>query len=78
MIDETSIRRFLKRAGHSPLKAELVAIMRRFDLDGDAKLSFTEFAEALTPMQPDVIQNPFRFPTRITSESRGRSGLTTI
>ena len=34
--------------------------MRRFDLDGDAKLSFTEFTEALTPIQPDVIQNPFR------------------
>ena len=54
-----------------------MAIMRRFDLDGDAKLSFTEFAEALTPMQPDVIQNPFRFTTR-GSENRGRSGLTTI
>ena len=29
--------------------------MRRFDLDGDAKLSFTEFTEALTPIQPDVV-----------------------
>lgn len=29
--------------------------MRRFDLDGDAKLSFVEFAEALSPMQPDII-----------------------
>ena len=64
IIDEGSIRRFLKRAGHQPLKPELMAIMRRFDLDGDAKLSFTEFAEALTPMQPDVIQNPFRYITR--------------
>lgn len=60
IIDEVSIRRFLKRVGHQPLKAELTAIMRRFDLDGDAKLSFREFAEALTPIQPDVIQNPFR------------------
>ena len=64
IIDEGSIRRFLKRAGHQPLKPELMAIMRRFDLDGDARLSFTEFAEALTPMQPDVIQNPFRHITR--------------
>ena len=55
VIDESSIRRFLKRVGHQPLKHELMAIMRRFDLDGDARLSFTEFAEALTPMQPDVI-----------------------
>lgn len=64
VIDEGSIRRFLKRAGHQPLKEELMAIMRRFDLDGDAKLSFTEFAEALTPIQPDVVQNPFRHSIR--------------
>ena len=59
ILDELSIRRFLKRVGHQPVKQELTAIMRRFDLDGDAKMSFTEFAEALTPIQPDVIQNPF-------------------
>jgi hypothetical protein len=34
--------------------------MRRFDLDGDAKLTFAEFAEALTPVQPSLILNPFR------------------
>lgn len=39
-IDEQALRRFLKRLGHQPLKKELIAIMRRFDLDGDAKLSF--------------------------------------
>jgi len=38
--------------------------MRRFDLDGDAKLNFQEFAEALMPIQPDVVQNPFRFGRR--------------
>ena len=48
------IRRFLKRVGHQPLKTELTAIMRRFDLDGDAKLSFQEFTEAFTPIQPNV------------------------
>ena len=61
IIDEGSIRRFLKRAGHCPIKDELTAIMRRFDLDGDAKLTFAEFSEALSPIQPDVIQNPFRY-----------------
>jgi hypothetical protein len=40
----------LKKIGHQPLKGELIAIMRRFDLDGDAKLTFPEFAEALTPV----------------------------
>ena len=54
------MRRFLKRVGHQPIKQELTAIMRRFDLDGDAQISFAEFAEALTPIQPDVILNPSR------------------
>ena len=40
VIDELSLRRFLKRVGHNPVKKELVNIMRRFDLDGDAKISF--------------------------------------
>lgn len=44
------VRRFLKRAGHQPVKEELMAIMRRLDLDGDMKLSFSEFTEALTPI----------------------------
>ena len=46
--------------------------MRRFDLDGDAKLSFQEFAEALTPIQPDVIQNPLRHSYVGKSGKRGR------
>jgi len=50
VIDESSLRRFLKRVGHQPVKQELTAIMRRFDLDGDAKISFAEFSEALMPM----------------------------
>ena len=49
-IDEQAIRRFLKKIGHSPVKEELIAIMRRFDLDGDAKVSFQEFVEAITPV----------------------------
>ena len=60
VIDEAAMRRFLKRVGHQPIKQELTAIMRRFDLDGDAQISFAEFSEALTPIQPDVIQNPSR------------------
>ena len=58
--------------------------MRRFDLDGDAKLSFQEFAEALTPIQPDVIQHPQRHSYVGKSGKRGgrdvvnRSGLSVV
>ena len=54
--------------------------MRRFDLDGDAKLSFQEFAEALTPIQPDVIQNPKRHNPmgRSGKRSGSTSGLSVV
>ena len=34
--------------------------MRRFDLDGDAKISFNEFVEGIAPLQPGIIRQPFR------------------
>ena len=53
--------------------------MRRFDLDGDAKVSFREFAEALTPVQPDIITNPVRYcpgrGTRAQSSNGKRVGI---
>jgi hypothetical protein len=33
--------------GHQPVKAELISIIRRFDVDGDSKISFQEFSEAI-------------------------------
>lgn len=73
-IDEAAIRRFLTKLGHKTLKGELIAIMRRFDLDGDAKVSFQEFVEALTPVQPDVVQNPLRnYPERRRNRSASRT-----
>ena len=75
-IDEQALRRFLKKIGHSPVKDELIAIMRRFDLDGDAKISFNEFVEALTPVQPDIVTNPVRYcpgrKTRAKSMNRNK------
>ena len=54
-LTEGTIRLFLRRMGHQPLKSELIAIIRRFDLDGDSRLSFSEFCEALRPISPDLI-----------------------
>lgn len=39
-LTESSIRMFLRRMGHQVRKPELVAIIRRFDLDGDSRISF--------------------------------------
>jgi hypothetical protein len=46
----------MKRVGHTPLKGELVAIMRRLDTNGDKRISFAEFSEALEPMALKIYQ----------------------
>ena len=33
--------------GHIATKAEIVSVIRRFDLDGDCKISLEEFADGL-------------------------------
>lgn len=32
-----------------------MAILRRFDLDGDSKITFQEFVEGLKPVSPEII-----------------------
>lgn len=59
-IDVLAIRRFFIKVGHRPVKAELVNIMRRMDLDGDNKITFYEFREALTPIQVSLVVHPNR------------------
>jgi EF-hand domain pair len=54
-INESNLRIFLKKMGHQPLKAELLAILRRFDLNGDSKISYSEFKEAVRSSNPDFL-----------------------
>jgi|TARA_B110000285_G_C15111605_1_gene611459 hypothetical protein len=46
-IDKQNLKRFLRSMGHLASKQEIVAILRRFDLDGDAKINMKEFGEAI-------------------------------
>lgn len=43
-IDSSNLKRFLRSMGHLATKQEIVAILRRFDMDGDAKINMAEFA----------------------------------
>ena len=42
-IDSSNLKRFLRSMGHLATKQEIVAILRRFDMDGDAKINMAEF-----------------------------------
>ena len=42
-IDQHNLQRFLKSNGYKASKQEIVCILRRFDMDGDAKIGIDEF-----------------------------------
>ena len=42
-IDSSNLKRFLRSTGKLITRKELLAILRRFDVDGDAKINLEEF-----------------------------------
>ena len=49
-LDHKNIRRFLRNMGYLASQQELVAMIRRFDLDGDAKINKNEFKDGIKSM----------------------------
>lgn len=49
-IDHKNLKRFLTKMGVPASEPHLIAIIRRFDMDADAKLTFSEFASGITPL----------------------------
>lgn len=50
-IDLQNMKRFLLKIGFMPNDNLLIAAIRRMDLDGDAKLNYLEFMDALKPVE---------------------------
>lgn len=50
-IDFNNLKRFILKMGVAPTDALLVAILRRFDLDADAKLTYQEFSDGIKPVE---------------------------
>jgi Ca2+-binding EF-hand superfamily protein len=48
-IDASTLKRFLIKVGIAPTDKLLIGILRRFDVDADAKLNQKEFKQGLTP-----------------------------
>lgn len=51
-INTFNLSSFLKNNGHFASEKELLAIIRRIDTDGDAKLSYSEFADFIRSSEP--------------------------
>jgi Ca2+-binding EF-hand superfamily protein len=41
------LRAFFKTQGYYPTEDEIIAIVRRLDVDADCKISYAEFCEAI-------------------------------
>lgn len=46
------MKNFLRRHGYKAEKCDVLYIIRRMDLDGDARLSKKEFVDGLLPCEP--------------------------
>lgn len=48
-VDRKNLGSFLRKHGYKATSRECIAIIRRMDLDADARLSMREFVDGLTP-----------------------------
>lgn len=53
-INTFNLGTFLRSVGHYASETELLAIVRRIDTDGDAQLSYAEFAEFIRSTNPPI------------------------
>lgn len=69
-IDRKNMKAFLKKHGYLAKTDEVMAIIRRMDLDADARLSKAEFIAAITPDAPYSKLLKQRSASRRKSKSR--------
>ena len=71
-INTYNLGQFLKNNGHYATERELLAIIRRVDTDGDAKLSYSEFSDFVRGSESIRLVEDFR---RSASQERGNKNL---
>ena len=51
-IDRKNLKSFLRKHGHLATNEEVMSIIRRMDMDADARISKQEFIESVKPEEP--------------------------
>ena len=74
LLSRDKLSDFLRRNGKIAFEEDIDAVLRRVDVDGDERLSFSEFSDFLRPQEPVFLSSPRRSPTR-TSPVRHSSPL---
>lgn len=69
-VDSSNLKRFLIKCGIFPNEATLISILRRFDLDADAKLNKKEFIEGVKPSADDFSKRSIKESKAASSSSR--------
>lgn len=71
-INTYNLGQFLKNNGYYATERELLAIIRRIDTDGDAKLSYTEFSDFIRGSESVRLAEDLK---RSASQERGNRNL---
>jgi len=76
-IDQVNLKRFLIKCSVLPNDNLLIAIIRRIDLDADAKLNFKEFIDCIRPIENFTIKKAYKPSVRETrTPCRPKSSIT--
>jgi hypothetical protein len=74
-IDQVNLKRFLIKCSVLPNEHLLVAIIRRIDLDADAKLNFKEFIDAIRPIENFTIKKVYKPSVIEITKARPKSSI---
>jgi len=59
-LDEKNLKRFFRNMGHVASRQEIVSLIRRFDIDGDCKLSREELIDGLTSYERKTVKKAIK------------------
>ena len=76
-IDQINLKRFLIKCGVLPNDNLLLAIIRRMDLDADAKLNLKEFIDAVRPIDNFTVRKVYTKKPATAGTRRPRSSMGT-